>query len=147
MKLFREPLSDDQHIERIRKSVSFVDRYSYWTSAFYLSLLLAGGWIFWQFIMTMINMPAPFPNGGGPNLNAWVWSGFVFGTIIGLGFAKFAHNMIVSIMMPFTGLRTEKLLLKYHDQIRGIEVDDFAELPDDNPFQSPSRVPEPETVC
>lgn len=132
MKLFRERLSDEQHIENIRKSVSQLEKYGYWLSAFHV-LILLGGCLLYAKIMQLILNP---PINPVKNQNGWVWIGFICGLTLGLGFAKAIHSCLTSVMLPFTGMRNEKLLLRYHDQVHGIEAGDFAELPDENPYHA-----------
>jgi nitrate reductase NapE component len=105
-------LSDEEYIEKIRKSVLFWDRFRCWATPVLLVILAAFLW-FCVWVVQILAGPGPagVPQG--------MWQGFSFGAVTGLFlafmFGKITHGFIT--LRP--GLRTERLLLEYHDHLLG----------------------------
>lgn len=127
MKLFREPLSEEEQIAKLRKSVQRFHRYGYLISAFYLCLLLLTICLFSSAIRIILDMRAPLNRLGIPDPDGWIWMGIVTGTLIGITFGKIINDLAWGFMMPFGALKTEKLLLKYYDRVHSSEEDDLVE--------------------
>ena len=121
-------LSDEEYIEKVRKSLLFWERFRYWAFPVQLGILLMclllRGWGLHVLLGFMAGPgPAGVPQG--------IWQGFTFGAVIGSVFAF----MFGKIMHGFTdlrpGFRTERLLLEYHDRLVGTTgLDDEAPSPD-----------------
>ena len=107
--------TDAEHVARIRLAVARLDRARPWLVAWWL--VLAVVWLgaligFGVRINSMVNANAgngnfPFP----PWLSAPI--GLGLGASLGLSGTHIAHHLVETLL----GLRTERLLLRYHDEL------------------------------
>lgn len=141
MTLFHKSRTDEEYVDRVRNNVHRTNKYAFWISLISLSALVFILWQFGQVVLQFIDANAPFPVGHAPNPTAWIACGFLFGTLIGVGFGGILQAHRDGVLLPFTGMRTERLLLRYHDELHGIETCNSAEDPLDGLFS------EVETDC
>jgi hypothetical protein len=108
----RKKLSDEEYVEWIRKQHRGFRRIRW----IWLVLLLC--WISClYFIASIIQSAATFI----PNNEVLFYGGFAMGTILGFMFLCFAGQAGATLKKWFeahSGFRTERLLLKYHDQLK-----------------------------
>lgn len=113
MKLFRHPwkrVSDDEYIARLRRSISFWDRWRFWLILFHVGLLVVATWLFSKAIPLLLGLaqPADAP---------FAILGFVTGAIIGITFGWTIYGIIHGLMSGLKGFRAERLLLVYYESI------------------------------
>lgn len=149
MTLFPKPLTETEYIAKVRRNVSRTNRYGFWMSLVSLSALLFILWQFGQVLRQFFDSNTPFPIGHTVNPTAWVVCGFIFGTLIGVGFGAILQAYRDGVLLPFTGMRTERLLLRYHDELQGVATCDTTEDPLDGLFsESPTDCePVPAGAC
>ena len=143
MTLFPKPLTESEYVAKVRRNVSRTNRYGFWMSLVSLSALLFILWQFGQVLRQFIDSNAPFPVGDAANPTAWVACGFIFGTLIGVGFGGILQAHRDGVLLPFTGMRTERLLMRYHDELHGVDTCDSAEDPLEGLFSEADCEPEP----
>jgi hypothetical protein len=107
-------MSDEEYVEKVRKSVLFWDRFRFWAFPVQLGILVAlmslCAWGIHAFAGLMAGpAPAGFPQG--------IWQGFSFGAIAGLVLAFLFGKIIDGFTHLRPGLRTERLLVEYHDRL------------------------------
>ena len=143
MTLFRKPLTEQEYISQVRRSVAKTNRYGFWMSLVGMSALLFILYQFGQVLSKLIGSQTPFPMGHHPDPTAWIACGFVFGTLIGVGFGGILQAHHDGVLLPFTGMRTERLLLRYYDESRGIQELDCVDDPLEGLFAETSTECEP----
>jgi hypothetical protein len=102
-------LSDAEYIEKMRKKVNTVYRLRWFWPIMFLCYF---GLFIW--CTTVFDRVIPKPD------HNQVW-GFVFGAIMGLGFGlttAMAGFCILHWWEAYRGWRTERLLLKYYDELQ-----------------------------
>lgn len=143
MTLFQKPLTEQEYISQVRHSVAKTNRYGFWMSLVGMSALLFILYQFGQVLLQFIHAETPFPVGPHPNPTAWIACGFVFGTLIGVGFGGILQANRDGVLLPFTGMRTERLMLRFHDEARGIPEFDSANDPLEGLFEETPAECEP----
>jgi hypothetical protein len=113
MKLFQRPwkLSDDEYIERARRSVARLERYRFWWYLYFVILLLGAAWLANKFLQVLLGMLGNAPA---------VWAGFATGAAMGLVFSSLVYGMFHSAIQFMVGFRSDRLLVKYYDAFREV---------------------------
>lgn len=112
------PVSDEEFIEQVRRSVELQRR---WRWAL---IALRGG-----LAVVFIGVLLTFANQGA-NLarvfeNQWIiLSGFGVGLLLGLALGMIAHKVARDLIALLPSLRMEKLLLRYHDTLLELSRED-----------------------
>lgn len=101
-------LNDDEFVENIRKRVARMDRDRPGAMAALVvyGIVLSGG------LIALVQFLARLP--GNPNVPL-VWAGFILGLIVGTAVVRILQDSITAITQLISGLRTERLLLRYYD--------------------------------
>ncbi len=110
MKFFDNPwkrISDDEYIDSIRRTVAASDRIRLWVILFNIGLILVLLWIYSQMILLLARML--------PQVAPFLISGFLLGTILGVGFGTFLSSLVHNLFNTVGGCRTERLLLQHID--------------------------------
>lgn len=111
MKLFRSlwtSMPDDEYILRLRRDITFVDRYRFWLVLFQIALLVTVIWVFSGIVPVLLRFAQP------ANAPA-VFMGFIAGTALGLAFGGMIYGILHGLMSALGGLRAERLLIKLLD--------------------------------
>ena len=108
---FRKTLSDEEHVDAIRRAVIICDHMRPWLIALHVLVLIG----FAALVPSIINLCAGF---AGNNNGGWVWMGLAAGLIVGISigylFGYFLHGVIAIVGLG----RTERLLVRYHDALQ-----------------------------
>lgn len=103
-------VSDDEHIAKLRRSITLWDRWRFWLILFHVGLLIAAIWVFSKAIPLLIELAQP--------ANApFALLGFITGTIVGLAFGWIFHGIIHGLLFAVGGFRSQRLLLKHYDAL------------------------------
>jgi hypothetical protein len=109
------PQTDDEYIETIRKTVARFDGGSRWFIP--LAVLIAVAPILLiLMVVELIRGMLRFAAVGGGNPNAELtWACFAFAASLGFFAGHWVHSAISQLFLMFSGYRTERLVLRYHD--------------------------------
>lgn len=101
-------LNDDEFVENIRKLVDRTDRDrpGATTNIVVWFLVVCGSLI----LLSAIQAPLP----GNPN-GPQIWAGFIAGITVGATMVRALIEAISHVFQLHSGLRTERLLLRYYD--------------------------------
>lgn len=113
----KRPVSDDEYIRRLRRSIALWDRYRVWfmllfasVLSAYICLLIWGFRVFLQL-------------GGNANMPLAVLQ-FFTGVLFGFVFSWPALGAVHQMISGFRDMRIERLVLKYHDALHPPSPDD-----------------------
>ena len=106
-------VSDEEYVEQIRRQVEFHSRWRKTLITFYSGLAL----------VFVVGLSVLIPNliAGLVRLfgNRWiVLSGFGVGSLLGGMIGQVGHQIGCQLVASISSLRTEKLLLRYHDDVK-----------------------------
>jgi hypothetical protein len=129
MRLFpRKPVSDDEYVVKLRRSVATFDKWRWWLAAPHaigLAVIIVLGF---QGVSVLLQLVGP---ANGP----LALQGFEVGAIMGMSLGWLAHHCVWGIISIVGGLKSERLLLKYYGECIGeqtLSADlDAAPEPDD----------------
>lgn len=122
------PETDDEYIERIRKLVSWYDRWK-WLAAPLVAVIAVAPV---AMAIILANSLVGFINRMGNNANAQlIWAGVAGGVIMGAGLGQVLHSALAQLQQLFTGQRTERLLLRYYDAFHS-SLEETAPASDDD---------------
>jgi hypothetical protein len=116
-------IPDEQRIERLRRTIASFDRWGGFLKAIYL---LASFTFVATLVFAMILMNGMRLNFG--NMANGMGGGFVVGLLLGSMLGLFAVNVGHGLIMAFSGLRNERLLIHYHDAYRELHEGDGEDL-------------------
>jgi hypothetical protein len=108
------PVSDEEHIERIRRSIALWDRFRIWLLFLYGAGLVAAVWALVYGIAAIWGIVPG--NAGLPLL------GFAVGTVLGYMIGWALSHLLDGIVFGLSGLRSERLLLRYHDILNPVST-------------------------
>jgi len=105
-------LSDEEHVERVRRRCALFHRLRPWFVTLYVALAVALVWILVKAGALVMGLFAP-QNAAIPGLLGF-GLGMILGALIGLIAVKIGHGLGMALF----GDRTERLLLQYHDALQ-----------------------------
>lgn len=108
---FPKRLSDDEYIEKLRRSMEFWNRWRYVMLIANIGLIIAFGVVAERGVMFVLNMALP-PGNAPAN---WPLAGFVCGATMGMAMGWFSWHSLQQLIEAIGGFRSERLLLKYYD--------------------------------
>jgi hypothetical protein len=126
----RKPITDAEHVERIRKNVSRAKLFGKWIVVFQAAVLVAWVCIFIAF-GHMLQQMGNWAGGQGGNL---ALGGLFLGMLLGIGFGlPFLHaiEQFCNTLRMLKGDRTSELLIKYHDVLVELAKSDAAPASDE----------------
>jgi cytochrome bd-type quinol oxidase subunit 2 len=106
--------SDEEHIERLRRTMKTWDRWRPWFIVIHSLALVA-------FLAITIGI-AEGLNRNWPNNPGPVWLGFLLGIPAGGMVGMVAHKIAHGFVWAIAGHRSEHLLLRYYDAVQTIAV-------------------------
>ncbi|MBI1178304.1 hypothetical protein GC207_12785 [bacterium] len=109
IKIRREPFTDEEYVAAIRKVVARSKRSAAFHAIFALFFLGATLCLF-GFIDKAENLVAP------DSVRMGTFVGFMLGALAGFQFMLAVQSLIWAVQR-WSGLRTERLLLRYHDEV------------------------------
>jgi hypothetical protein len=109
----RFPISDDEYIENIRCAIGKIDRQRSWLIAFH-GIMLAGAIALGFFAGFAVRQMMAL---GGGNQAAWL-VGVGLGMTIGASLGALVLHSIHGLMISIFPMRTERLLIRYHDAVQ-----------------------------
>jgi len=113
MELYRKPKTDAEWVEAVRKGVARSKK----LMALYVGgavLTIAGNVLFWQVLVQLIAII--------PGIALGLYIGIMLGAIAGCNLIAMGH-CIVGAMQIHQGLRTERLMLRFHDELERMKQD------------------------
>ena len=123
IELIRKPKTDSEYVERIRKIVS----HSKWFGVlqFCLAAVFFGLYAFiWKMVFWPVQGNAELPEGVGLGFGV----GIIFGAFAGM-MLVFAANSIILGVQCLKELRTERLMLKFHDELQALRENSQQKVP------------------
>ena len=113
MKLYRKPafcLTDDEYIARLREQMSSWERWRFRLILLNISMIAVAIWILSNGIAIILRLMAaanvPFAKQG-------IVTGIMLGCVMGFSIS----GMVQNLMLLLFGLRSERLLLRYHEAL------------------------------
>jgi hypothetical protein len=105
--------SDEEYVEKARRKLTRFERWRPWLIGLYVFnlMLLVGGASVVVLILQSVWKP------GDPPL---LWAGLVVGCIIGAWLGEVAYQVGHGLATGLFGLRNERLLVKYHDELQSV---------------------------
>lgn len=110
-------LSDTEFIERVRKGLRF-SRKLVWIHAAMLLIVCV-------FVPMMVNMVWQITKDSPNETRLWIGAGLLFGFLFGVFIGQYLINgmhAILSVLDLFDYNRAPRLLIKYHDLLKEIDV-------------------------
>ncbi len=105
-------VTDDEHVERIRRAVALYDRRRWLLLAFYLVLTVGlVGVVITALSLFQGLLQGRMGQGAGLGFLIGLMLGAQLGGLIGI----LAHLLVYGLATFFTAMRTERLLLRYYD--------------------------------
>ena len=121
-----EKLSDDQYIERIRKTVRMKRPWRYVQGAIAAGILVMTIWLLFMSIEFLSNLPVRISKGSHPVADQeLVYSTFLLAGICGFVFGYFFYKAVFFIFEMFFGFRQAKLLVDCWDALSDAEKNHF----------------------
>lgn len=108
--LRRKRLSDEEYINRLRRSIDRLERFGVW-------LVLLNGAFLVAIVWMLQKIGRVFAQLVQPGIMPWAGLGFLTGALFGLMCSSMAYGAIHGIVSVMHGCRAERLLVKYHDAI------------------------------
>ena len=105
------PLSDEEYVSRIRRGVRLYERWRWWLAAFY-GAGFVGFCVLCVFAGHLVAGLGQLVNAQQPAL-----AGLAIGAMIGLLVGGVGFKIVHGVGFAFSSLRTERLLLRYHDAL------------------------------
>lgn len=115
MRLFPRPygtLPEEEQIARLRRVVAWWDRWGRWLAVVNVGLLIAIFLVLRKLIPILLDLFGK----ANPDL---AMAGFCIGILFGFIFGHLIHSALSGIVTVFTGLRSERMILKYYDELHG----------------------------
>ena len=104
--------TDEEHVQRVRRTVTSWDHWRRWYVAFYATLgLLVLGLV--VAMTRLIDWLQGMPGNNAPG----AWLGFIVGAALGIKIGFLAFTVVHGLLMSLSSLRTERLMLRYHDAL------------------------------
>jgi lipoprotein signal peptidase len=125
------PKTDDEFVETVRKTVTRFDRWSAWSILFFAVLTLAPAAATLIMLAHLEGMLQQFANQGIQPNARHVWWFLSLGAAFGLGLGHSVHLVLTQVALIISGMRTERLLLRYYDACQDSLEDDPSSLDDD----------------
>ena len=112
--------SDAQYIEQLRRTMALWDRYRPLLLVLYVAMLGLFAWAVTRGVQFLVDRarPADAP---------WPVFGFVAGALLGILVGWLFHFVIFSLSRGLIGFRAERLLVRYHDALAGVNRDSAAD--------------------
>jgi hypothetical protein len=104
--------TDEEHVQRVRRTIASWDRWRRWFLAFYaaMGLLVLGLAV----AMTrLVDRLQGIPGNNAPG----AWLGFIVGLMLATMLGFLMLSVVHGLIMSLSSLRTERLLLRYHDAL------------------------------
>ena len=118
--MWRTRVSDEKHVDHIRRTVSRMDRWRRPLLVFWIAVLIAYLGLYIATIVIVGQLVL-----GKNNI---LIAGFFVGTILGAMLGQLAAKLAHALLTTLNSLRTERLMLRYHDVIAAlVEVGPGAE--------------------
>lgn len=109
---------DERHIERLRRTLISFDRWAGFLKGLYLLAALV-------FLVTIVATLVHLAELGRffGKIGAGITPGFLLGVLIGFGSGFLAIKVLHGLIEVFTGLRNERLLIRYYDAYQELEAE------------------------
>jgi hypothetical protein len=124
MSLLPEKLSDEQYIERIRKSVHTRQRWRYVQGSIAALVLGMTFWLLWRcfmFLSDFDKVPGLTGNNHLTPSQLFVYFAFIQASFFGFIFGYFFYKVVFFIVEMFFGFRQQKLLVDCWDALSDAE--------------------------
>jgi hypothetical protein len=135
------PKTDDEFVETVRKTVTRFDRWKPWLLLLVAVLHLAPVVGTLILLALLEGMLQEFVNLGIQPNAKHVWWFLSVGVAFGVGIGHSIHSFFTQLAHFVSGMRTERLLVRYYDACQDSSEDAPSSLDDEDELSEPPTLP------